>query len=68
MLGMKLQHWQIDLVNTDTGNVIFTRTVACSTAEKARDKGRFMWGLEHKVLIGTRIDVKPLGMRDLSLS
>lgn len=64
---MKFPAWQADLCDAETGQVLRSATFACSTADKARDKARFRWGIEHKVLIGTSIKVKPLGMRELGV-
>lgn len=62
---MKIPHWQIELVDADTGETLKTAIVACSTAAHAHEKARFRWGIGHKVLIGTDIRVIGLGMRDI---
>lgn len=65
MLTMKFPTWKVDLCEAETGRVLRSATFACSTADKARDKARFRWGIDHNILIGTKIRVTPFGMREL---
>lgn len=55
-LGMKT--WRAKLVERDTDRVLNSATIVASDKKHAKAKALYLWGVNHSVLIGTRIEIQ----------